>query len=58
LAWGIAAAFAYCNPEDEHAVTLQQRIGEEGIEHTLWDVSRIREDEDLGRRVLERYRLL
>jgi len=56
LAWGIAGALAYANPEDEHAVALQQRTRDSGVEATMWDVCRIRSDEDLGRLVLERYR--
>ena len=58
LAWGIAGALAYANPEDEHAVALQQRIRDGGVESTMWDVCRIRSDEDLGKLVLERYRKL
>ena len=58
LAWGIAGALAYANPEDEHAAALQQRIRDDGVESTMWDVCRIRSDEDLGKLVLERYRKL
>lgn len=58
LVWGIAAALAYANPEDEHAVALQRRIRDTGVGQTLWDVCQVREDEDLGKRVLERYRSL
>ena len=58
LAWGIAGALAYASPEDEHAVALQQRIGDDGVESTMWDVCRIRSDEDLGGLVLDRYRKL
>ncbi len=42
----------------EHAVALQQRIRDGGVESTMWDVCRIRSDEDLGKLVLERYRKL
>ena len=58
LAWGIAGALAYANPEDEHAVALQQRIRDGGVESTIWDVCQIGRNEDLGKLVLERYRKL
>ena len=58
LAWGIAGALAYANPEDEHAAALQQRVRDEGVESTMWDVCQIRSDEDLGKLVVHRYREL
>ncbi len=58
LAWGIAAALAYVDPYDAHAVALQDRIGDEGIEETLRSVCAIDADEALGDLVLRRYREL
>ncbi|NLE44583.1 MAG: mannitol-1-phosphate 5-dehydrogenase [Chloroflexi bacterium] len=58
LAWGIAAALAYDNPADEHAVELQRRISDRGVISTLADVCGISEDESLAEAVLERYEQL
>lgn len=58
LSWGIAGALSYANPEDVHAAALQQRISDNGIESTLWDVCQIRAEEPLGKLVLDRYEQL
>lgn len=56
LAWGIAAALAYDNPDDAQAVELQQRLAHEGVERVLQTVCGIRSDEPLTELVLARYR--
>ncbi len=58
MAWGIAAALAYEDPYDAHAVALRERIGTEGIEATLRSVCDIDAGEALGGLVLRRYREL
>ncbi len=55
LAWGIGGALRYADPDDPHAVVLQQRIAEEGLEATLLSVCGIRADEQLGKLVLARF---
>ena len=55
LAWGIAGALVFDDPDDPHAVALQQRIAKQGIAQTLQDVCGIRRDEALGELVLARY---
>lgn len=55
LAWGIAGALAYGDRDDPHAVALQQRIADDGIEQVLLEVCGIRADEPLGEVVLARY---
>lgn len=58
LAWGIAAALAYDNSDDEHAVELQAWLARDGWEQTLQTLCHIRPDEPLSRRVRERYNIL
>ena len=58
LAWGIAAAIAYDNPDDPHAVDLQGRLAAGGLEKVLADVCGIQPQEDLARLVSERYHAL
>ena len=55
LAWGIAAALAYDDPDDAHAVALQQRIAQDGVHAVLTTVCDIAAAEPLGARVLDRY---
>ncbi len=55
LAWGIAAALAYDNPEDEHSVRLQAQVRERGVAGALRDVCGIEPAESLGSLVLERF---
>jgi mannitol-1-phosphate 5-dehydrogenase len=58
LAWGIAAALAYDNPDDTHAVELQTRLVREGLGGILRYVCDIQEDEPLADMVRSRYRVL
>jgi mannitol-1-phosphate 5-dehydrogenase len=58
LATGIAAALAYDNPADEHAVALQKRLVDEGLEGVLASVCHIRPGEPLAALVAARYRAL
>jgi len=58
LAWGIAAALAYDNPDDTHAMELQTRLAQEGLGGILGYVCDIREDEPLADLVCRRYRML
>ena len=55
LAWGIAGALAYVNPEDEHAVALQQQVREQGVTAVLEEVCRIEASEALGELLRARY---
>ncbi len=56
LARGIAAGFAYKNPDDPHAVELQVRLKTNGFEKTLAKVCGIAGDEELGQLVYSHYR--
>jgi len=58
LAWGIAAALAYDNPEDAHALSLQARLARDGLVGVLEQVCGIRGDEPLADLVRGRYRAL
>ena len=58
LAWGIAAALAYDNPDDTHALELQTRLTREGLGGILHYVCDIQEDEPLADLVRSRYRVL
>jgi mannitol-1-phosphate 5-dehydrogenase len=58
LATGIAAALAYDNPADEHAVALQARLASEGLAGVLGSLCRIGADEPLGVLVRTRYQAL
>jgi len=58
LAWGIAGALAYDNVEDDHAVTLQGRITEQGLEGVMRGLCGIAEDEPLAVLVRGRYHAL
>jgi mannitol-1-phosphate 5-dehydrogenase len=55
LAWGIAAALAYDHAEDTHALTLQAKLAQEGLEGTLQSVCGIQKDETLARLVQAHY---
>jgi mannitol-1-phosphate 5-dehydrogenase len=55
MAWGIAAAIAYDNPDDPHAVDLQARLSEKGLKQVLREVCDISPDEDLAELVQDRY---
>jgi mannitol-1-phosphate 5-dehydrogenase len=58
LAWGIAAALAYDNEQDVHAVELQQRLAQEGLDAVLQQVCGIEAGDDLATLVRRRYREL
>jgi mannitol-1-phosphate 5-dehydrogenase len=58
LAWGIAAALAYDDPDDTHAVELQTRLAREGLGGILHHVCGIEEGEPLAGLVRSRYRVL
>jgi mannitol-1-phosphate 5-dehydrogenase len=58
LAWGIAAALVYDNPDDTHALELQTRLGREGLIGILHHLCGIQGDEPLADLVRSRYRLL
>ena len=51
LAWGIAAALAYNDPEEEHAVELQTRLAQTGLAQTLETLCGLRPGEPLSRLV-------
>lgn len=55
LAWGIAGALAYDNVEDDHAVALQGRIANEGLDGVMCGLCEIADDEPLAVLVRERY---
>jgi mannitol-1-phosphate 5-dehydrogenase len=55
LAWGIAAALAYDNPDDAHAVELQARLSKQEVGGVLHDVCGIREGERLAALVIGCY---
>lgn len=55
LAWGIAGALAYDNPDDDHAVELRRRVAEQGAAQVLAGVCGIDPGEHLGQQVLARY---
>ena len=55
LAWGIAAALAYDNQDDPHAVELQADLTERGLDRALRTVCDIQPDEPLAQLVRERY---
>lgn len=58
LAWGIAAALAYDNPGDAHAVELQTRLAQEGLSTILEDLCHIGAGQRLADLVRSRYRTL
>jgi mannitol-1-phosphate 5-dehydrogenase len=58
LATGIAAALAYDNPDDEHAVELQARLAERGLDGVLDSLCHIGKDEHLAALIRGRYRML
>ncbi|MCU0522288.1 MAG: hypothetical protein MUF84_16535 [Anaerolineae bacterium] len=58
LAWGIAGALTYSDPEDPHAVAMQARVQAEGAARVLSEVSGISAGEDLGKLVLAHYEAL
>lgn len=58
LAWGIAAALAYDDAEDEHAADLQARLARESLGTTLERVCGIQPSEELAVLVRSRYRQL
>lgn len=55
ISWGIAAGYRYDHPADPLAVQLQRRLAAEGLDTVLFDVSRIRPEEQLGTLVRARY---
>jgi mannitol-1-phosphate 5-dehydrogenase len=55
LAWGIAAALGYDYAEDPHAVALQAKLAQEGLEATLQSVCGIQGDEPLAALVRAHY---
>ena len=55
LAWGIAAAVAYDNPNDPHAADLQARLAQTGLKQVLLEVCDIQPGEELARLVSECY---
>lgn len=55
LSWGIAAALAYDNLEDNHASELQCKLAEEGLDVVLRHVCRICPEDRLGDLVRSRY---
>jgi mannitol-1-phosphate 5-dehydrogenase len=58
LAWGIAAALAYDNQDDPHAMELQGDLTERGFDQVLQSVCEIQPDEPLAGLVRERYQAL
>ena len=58
LAWGIAAALAYDNQDDPHAMELQADLTERGLDQVLQSVCDIQPDEPLAGLVRERYQTL
>lgn len=56
LARGIAAALTYDHAEDPHAVALQTKLAQEGLEGTLQSVCGIQRDEPLAALVQAHYR--
>ena len=58
LAWGIAAAVAYDNPDDPHAAKLQAKLARTDLKQVLLEVCDIQPDEELAQLVSERYELL
>ena len=58
LAWGIAAAVAYDNPDDAHAVELQARLARDGLSQVLQAVCGIGVDEPLAALVQCRHHAL
>jgi mannitol-1-phosphate 5-dehydrogenase len=58
LGWGIAAALAYDNPDDTHAMELQARLAREGLTGILHRLCAIQENEPLADLVRSRYQLL
>jgi mannitol-1-phosphate 5-dehydrogenase len=55
LAWGVAGALAYDNSEDEHAVRLQGRITDQGLDRVMEELCGLEEHETLAALVRERY---
>ena len=58
LAWGIAAALAYDNQDDPHAMQLQTDLTERGLDQVLQIVCDIQPDEPLAQMIRERYQAL
>jgi mannitol-1-phosphate 5-dehydrogenase len=56
LAWGIAAALAYENPNDNEAVQLRETLSQKGLAGALSSVCGIQEDAPLAALVGSRYR--
>ena len=55
LSLGIAAGYRFADAEDPMATALQQRLGSEGLEAVMADVSGIQSDEPLASLVREQY---
>lgn len=58
LSLGIAAGYCFDHPEDSLAGEMQQRIQRDGLATVMAEVSEIKEDELLGKLVLEQYHRL
>lgn len=56
LVQGIVNALKYDHPQDAEAQQIQQSLREHGLEKTLADVTGIRADEELGRRVMTKWK--
>jgi mannitol-1-phosphate 5-dehydrogenase len=55
LASLIGLAYHFVSSQDPSSLELQRRIKENGIEQTVLEVSGIRQDEPLGKKILESY---
>jgi mannitol-1-phosphate 5-dehydrogenase len=53
LAWGIAGALSYDDPNDSHSAELQGRLSAAGLQSVLQDVCGIEWEESLAKRVRE-----
>jgi mannitol-1-phosphate 5-dehydrogenase len=58
LCWGIAAGYCFNPADDPMAVTLQERLENEGLDKVLPSVSSISSSEELASMIRERYRVL
>lgn len=58
LAYGIAAALTYYNPEDPESSELNLSIEEDGIVSTVEKYLQLHEDDTLTKLILEQYHLI
>ncbi|WP_251129729.1 hypothetical protein [Exiguobacterium sp. s55] len=58
LAYGIAAALTYYNPEDSESSELYVSIEEDGIVSTVEKYLQLHEDDTLTKLILEQYHLI